>query len=137
MGISIQTHENRVMEISQSHRGTNIDTLTDDMYGIDGIYTYEPDTLLTMCYADCVPVYFYSEKHHYVGLAHAGWRGTYGQIVSEMLKQIDFDYNDLKIVIGPSTSTTYEINDDIKAKFETLPINVKDYIETRGESTWY
>ena len=49
-----------------------------------------------------------------------------------MLKQIDFDYNDLKIVIGPSTSTTYEINDDIKAKFETLPINVKDYIETRG-----
>ena len=32
----IQTHENRVMEISQSHRGTNIDTLTDDMYGIDG-----------------------------------------------------------------------------------------------------
>ena len=58
------------MEISQSHRGTNIDTLTDDMYGIDGIYTYEPDTLLTMCYADCVPVYFYSEKHHYVGLAH-------------------------------------------------------------------
>lgn len=51
-----------------------------------------------------------------------------------MLKQIDFDYNDLKIVIGPSTSTTYEINDDIKAKFETLPINVKDYIETRGEN---
>ncbi|RIO72944.1 laccase, partial [Staphylococcus haemolyticus] len=101
----IQTHENRVMEISQSHRGTNIDTLTDDMYGIDEIYTYDPDTLLTMCYADCVPVYFYSEKHHYVGLAHAGWRGTYGQIVSEMLKQIDFDYNDLKIVIGPSTST--------------------------------
>ena len=130
----IQTHENRVMEISQSHRGTNIDTLTDDMYGIDGIYTYEPDTLLTMCYADCVPVYFYSEEHHYVGLAHAGWRGTYGQIVSEMLKQIDFDYNDLKIVIGPSTSTTYEINDDIKAKFDTLPINVKDYIETRGEN---
>lgn len=130
----IQTHENRVIEITQSHRGTNINSLTDELYGIDGMYTYESDTLLTMCYADCVPVYFYSEKHHYIGLAHAGWRGTYGQIVNEMLKQIDFDLKDLNIVIGPSTSTTYEINDDIKSKFETLPINVESYIETRGEN---
>lgn len=29
---------------------------------------------------------FYSEPHGYIGLAHAGWRGTYGQIVKEMLK---------------------------------------------------
>ena len=29
-------------------------------------------------------------------------------------KKVDFDYEDLKIVIGPATSNSYEINDDIK-----------------------
>ncbi|MBM9778842.1 laccase domain-containing protein, partial [Staphylococcus aureus] len=31
-----------------------------------------------------------------------------------------------------STSSSYEINDDIKNKFETLPIDSANYIETRG-----
>ena len=57
--------------------------------------------------------------------------GTYGQIVVEMLKYVEFDYQDLNVVIGPATSSTYEINDDIKKKFETLPINSDKYIETR------
>ena len=56
---------------------------------------------------------FYSEKHHFIALAHAGG-GTYGQIVVEMLKYVEFDYQDLNVVIGPATSSTYEINDDIK-----------------------
>lgn len=129
----IQTHENKVVRVTQNEQGTNIDSITGALHGVDGIYTYDSDVLLTMCYADCVPVYFYSEAHHFVGLAHAGWRGTFGQIVVEMLKHIDFDYNDLNIVIGPATSNTYEINDDIKSKFETLPIDSTKYIETRKE----
>ena len=48
-----------------------------------------------------------------------------------MLKYVEFDYQDLNVVIGPATSSTYEINDDIKKKFETLPINSDKYIETR------
>ena len=110
------------------------DKLTDDLHGIDGMYTFDSHILLTMCYADCVPVYFYSESHGYIGLAHAGWRGTYGQIVKEMLKKVDFDYEDLKIVIGPATSNSYEINDDIKNKFEELTIDSTLYIESRGKN---
>ena len=127
----IQTHENNIVHITKAHCGANIKALGNELYGIDGMYTYDSDILLTMCYADCVPVYFYSEKHHFIALAHAGWRGTYGQIVVEMLKYVEFDYQDLNVVIGPATSSTYEINDDIKKKFETLPINSDKYIETR------
>ena len=131
MGFPIQTHENNIAHITKAHCGANIKALGNELYGIDGMYTYDSDILLTMCYADCVPVYFYSEKHHFIALAHAGWRGTYGQIVVEMLKYVEFDYQDLNVVIGPATSSTYEINDDIKNKFETLPINSDKYIETR------
>ncbi|RIP33599.1 peptidoglycan editing factor PgeF [Staphylococcus gallinarum] len=128
----IQTHENNVVEITNMHKGMNIDTLTNDLHGVDGMYTYQSNVLLTMCYADCVPVYFYSEKHQFIGLAHAGWRGTVGQIVVEMVNKIDFDLNDLQVVIGPATSMSYEINDDIKSKFNTLPIDSTKYIETRA-----
>lgn len=128
----IQTHENKVAKVTAKDKGTNIDILTDALHGIDALYTYESDILLTMCYADCVPIYFYSEKHHYIGLAHAGWKGTVGQIVNEVIQQIDFNLEDLNVVIGPATSTTYEINDDIKSKFESLPIDINEYIETRA-----
>ncbi|PKI22912.1 peptidoglycan editing factor PgeF [Staphylococcus succinus] len=129
----IQTHENKVVEVTDEDKGTNIDALSDGLYGVDGMYTYQSDILLTMCYADCVPIYFYSEPHHFVGLAHAGWRGTVGQIANEMVSKIDFDVKDLQVVIGPATSSTYEINDDIKSKFEQLPVDTNQFIDTRAE----
>lgn len=131
----IQTHETNVVEITAKDANTNIDALTDALHGVDGIYTYEPDLLLTMCYADCVPVYFYSKQHHFIALAHAGWRGTVGRIVEEILAHVDFDLNDLNVVIGPATSDSYEINDDIKSKFEKLPIDTDKFIETRSQDT--
>lgn len=51
-----------------------------------------------------------------------------------MLKCIPFDWNDLSVVIGPATANSYEINDDIKSKFEQLPIDAHQYIETRGDN---
>lgn len=129
----IQTHENNVVHITQHDRGTNIDTLTNELHGVDGMYTYDSDVLLTMCYADCVPIYFYSKQNNFIGLAHAGWRGTVGQIVTEMLTKIDFNLEELNVVIGPATSNSYEISDDIKQKFEQLPIESSKYIETRDD----
>lgn len=129
----IQTHGHNVVEITSADRGKNIDLLSNDvLYGIDGMYTYDSDTMLTMCYADCVPIYFYSPKHHFIGLAHAGWRGTVQQIVHELIKQFPYDLQDLHVVIGPATSSSYEINDDILSQFQQLPINTTDYIETRA-----
>ena len=49
-----------------------------------------------------------------------------------MINQIKFPLSDLQVVIGPATSNSYEINDEIKEKFETLPIDSQCYIETRG-----
>lgn len=57
----IQTHEANVVEVTQADRGKNIDALSKDtLHGFDAMFTYDEDTMLTMCYADCVPIYFYS-----------------------------------------------------------------------------
>ncbi|MCU5745723.1 peptidoglycan editing factor PgeF [Staphylococcus sp. SQ8-PEA] len=132
----IQTHENKVVEVDQSDRGTNIIELSQQLHGVDGMYSYSRDILLTMCYADCVPIYFYSEKNNYIGLAHAGWRGTVGQIVVEMLKKVNFPRKDLRIVIGPATSTSYEINEDVRKQFEALNIDSSRYIFYRGKNRY-
>ncbi|WP_323702660.1 peptidoglycan editing factor PgeF [Mammaliicoccus sp. Dog046] len=132
----IQTHENHVKEVRSSDKGTNIRELTNELHGIDGLFTYEPDLLLTMCFADCVPIYLYDVNESYVGLCHAGWRGTHSQIIKEMIAQYKGDISQLRIVIGPSTSNSYEINNDIYLKFKTLPINSELYIEQRGHDRY-
>lgn len=61
----IQTHENNIAHITKAHCGANIKALGNELYGIDGMYTYDSDILLTMCYADCVPVYFIVKTSFY------------------------------------------------------------------------
>ncbi|GGI41615.1 peptidoglycan editing factor PgeF [Mammaliicoccus stepanovicii] len=132
----IQTHENKVQEVNHKDKGTNITELTNELYGIDGLYTYESNILLTMCFADCVPIYLYDVKNEYVGLCHAGWRGTYAEIIKEMIEQYNGNLNDLRIIIGPSTSNSYEINEDIYQKFQTLPIDIDLYTEYRDKDRY-
>lgn len=132
----IQTHENKVQEVFSTDKGKNINELTNELDGIDGLYTYESDLLLTMCFADCVPIYLYDIKNEYVGICHAGWRGTYSEILKEMIAKFKGDKSDLRIVIGPSTSNSYEINEDIYNKFTTLPIDAHLYTEQRGHDKY-
>ncbi|ARJ51612.1 peptidoglycan editing factor PgeF [Staphylococcus lutrae] len=133
----IQTHEARVVEITKADQGKNIDMLTQDtLYGIDAMFTYEFDTLLTMCYADCVPIYFYSPSHHFIALAHAGWRGTVARIVHRVLEQFPYDYQDLSVVIGPATSDSYEINEEIWHQFQSLPIDIRQYTVKRAPNRY-
>ncbi|RXK18892.1 peptidoglycan editing factor PgeF [Macrococcus sp. DPC7161] len=124
----IQTHENKIVEVHKSDKGTNIDCLTDKWHGIDGLYTYEKDVLLTMCYADCVPVYIHSKKDDFVALGHAGWRGTVGLILKKLIEAYKGDVKDLHVTIGPSvTSKNYLIDDFIKNQFDALNMNLESY----------
>lgn len=129
----IQTHENHIAKVTSHDQGTNILSLShEQLYGIDGLYSFDNNTLLTMCYADCVPIYFYSNKHQFIALAHAGWRGTVKKVVQRILDAFPYDYDDLQVVIGPATSNAYEINEDIFKQFKQLPIDFHQYIEPRG-----
>lgn len=127
----IQTHGNKVVEVTHEDAGKNIDALTQELYGIDGLYTFEKNLLLTMCFADCVPVYFYTKKQDFVGLAHAGWRGTVGMVTQPIIEAYDKP-EELHCVIGPSIcSDCYEVNEDVKNKFNALPFSVESFFISR------
>jgi len=49
--------------------------------GTDGHATNSSGTLLLVTVADCIPLYLLDPVRHAIGLLHAGWRGTNGEIL--------------------------------------------------------
>ncbi|UBH09453.1 peptidoglycan editing factor PgeF [Macrococcus armenti] len=123
----IQTHGNNIEYVSKKDRGTNISQLNEGLNDCDGLYTYDKEVLLTMCFADCVPVYVYSEVDDFIALGHAGWRGTVGLITDKLIRAYEGSPHHLHVVIGPSISgAAYYVNEDIKQQFLNLNLNLED-----------
>ncbi|WP_096154715.1 MULTISPECIES: peptidoglycan editing factor PgeF [Bacillus] len=109
-----QVHDNKIMKVEKKHAGAGVMDEETSIQKTDGIYTKEKDILLTLCFADCVPLYFWTENM--VGLAHAGWQGTVKLIGPEMINKLvreeEIDPKEVKVAIGPSISSEHYIVDD-------------------------
>ncbi|KQL54707.1 laccase [Heyndrickxia shackletonii] len=100
-----QTHGIRIAEINSEQQGKGSLDYESSMQDTDGLYTRLPDTLLTLCYADCVPIYFFAANHDMIGIAHAGWKGTVKGIAKEMIAEWNkkgIEPSEIMVAIGPS-----------------------------------
>ena len=96
-----QIHSNIVNKVDKTNIGQIIDG--------DAIITNEKNVPLLILTADCVPVILVDTGNKAIGLAHAGWRGTYSKICEETLKSMKKNYGtDPKNVIA-ITATIMEI----------------------------
>jgi len=72
----------------------------------DGIVTDRPGAVLTMRFADCVPILLYDPVRRVIGLAHAGWRGTVAGVAQSVVAIMAGRYScrpeDIQAGIGPS-----------------------------------
>ena len=105
----------------------SIDDFTENGKEADGLITNLRNAPLLIFTADCVPVVFYDKQQGVVALAHAGWRGTYGNIAGEMVNIMIDKYGckveDIKTIIGPSVSVdNYEVSYDLIEKFAALEV---------------
>ncbi|MFA7744748.1 polyphenol oxidase family protein [Salinicoccus roseus] len=96
----IQKHGGNIEEVTLADAGTNVRELSDQLYDVDGLYTYDPGIMLAMNYADCVPIYIWSRSNDFTALVHAGWRGTSHGIIGRMIERYEGDPKDLTVVIG-------------------------------------
>lgn len=126
---SEQIHDNKIVEVTKQHLGKGVFTYEDSIKNTDGLYTKETNVLLTLCFADCVPLYFLAPKRSIIGAAHAGWKGTVKDIAGEMIRTWGCDENvdprDIFVVIGPSIGKCCYIVDSfvIDAVNKVLNIN--------------
>jgi hypothetical protein len=88
----------------------------------DGLITSEPNLLLAVQTADCLPVIVVDRKQRAVGAFHAGWRGTVKRIVEkgvgEMRRWFGSKPRDLEAAIGPGVhNCCYTVGEEVREKF--------------------
>lgn len=87
----------------------------------DAIITFERDVPIGVKTADCVPILVYAPDKEGIAAIHAGWKGTIGGIVDnvmDLLEKKGADPAQLKIAFGPSISKdVYEVSQELADSF--------------------
>jgi len=130
-----QCHTDRVKEITESSTPAYLEST-------DGLVTCVRGVCLCVLAADCVPVLLYDPVERVVAALHAGWRGTYEQIVSKAIERMvqtrGCKPDRILACIGPAISQEhYEVGDEVSAYFRLLfsdhPEIVKRNPETNND----
>ncbi len=90
----------------------------------DALYTRDPNLLLGILTADCVPVLVADTRTHAIAAFHAGWRGTLARIVEHGIDTLRRDFGsrpqDLLAAIGPSIGACcFAIGEEVRHEFES------------------
>ncbi|MFJ7849576.1 peptidoglycan editing factor PgeF [Peribacillus sp. NPDC097224] len=110
-----QTHETHIQQVTTRDCGKGATDYPSGFRATDGFYTRDKNVLLTLCYADCVPLYFYAPTHGMVGVAHAGWKGTVNGIAHNMVEawiHEGIKPSEIFAVVGPSICSKCYVVDD-------------------------
>ncbi|WP_080846526.1 peptidoglycan editing factor PgeF [Cytobacillus gottheilii] len=133
-----QTHEVNVAKVTSKDGGLGALQYESSFPQTDGFYTNNQGILLTLCYADCVPLYFLHRQTKTIGLAHAGWKGTVHGIAEKMIAAFNSEgiaASEVEAVIGPSICKHCYVVDDrvVKAadrwKNDDVPAPYKEISE--------
>lgn len=121
---SAQVHETAVRKVTAKDRGIGI-YKPKDMLSVDALITNDKDVTLVTYYADCTPVFFVDPVRKAIGLAHAGWRGTVGEISRKVVEKMTAEFGtepyDLICAIGPVIGKCcYEVSVDCANEFIKL-----------------
>ncbi|TGM10307.1 laccase domain-containing protein [Leptospira barantonii] len=117
--------ESSVYILNQVHGDTVLDADRSDSFSFeegDAWIGEEPDQVLCIKTADCMPLFFWSENSSKFVAIHSGWKGTLAGISERTLK-LAFDESVLKDgslfgYLGPCASgLRYEVGDEVACLF--------------------
>ena len=112
-----QTHTTNVIAVDSSFCGQGV-TRPKEVENTDAMVTDERGVALATTHADCAPVYLYDPVKEAIGLAHAGWRGTVGEIAARTVEKMTAEYGsdpaDIYAMVGPCISQKrFECDSDV------------------------
>ncbi len=89
----------------------------------DALVTSDNSLILGITAADCLPIIFYDQKNHVIGIAHAGWKGLVKGVVQNTLNKminLGAQKKSIKSIIGPCIRVrSYEVDIDFVKKLKT------------------
>lgn len=127
LGYNRQIHSSKVRLIDEDFVNLETDFYSEqsNVPEADALVTDIEKLALLVFTADCVPVVLLDPKKGVIANIHAGWRGSYSNIVRNSLicmkENYGIDFSDVVAVIGPSIgSCCYEVGKDLIEKFRQL-----------------
>ncbi len=113
-----QVHGCSVAIISAADAGRGAAACAESIPAVDALITNVPGPVLTLFFADCVPVYLLDPVHRAIGLAHAGWKGTALKVAAETLQAMTNHFGtsptDCLAAIGPAIGRCcYDVSADV------------------------
>jgi len=121
--------------------GTKVEVAGESVTTCDGVVTDNPNLILTVTVADCLPLFLFDPEKKAIGLIHAGWRGIVNGIAENGItlfkEEFNSDPKEIKVLIGPGICHHHfdigpEIADSFKEK--TKLNNGRIFVNLKSEA---
>ena len=95
--------------------------LLDQRPQADAMVTDQPNLLLGILTADCVPVLFHDPEANVIGAAHAGWKGALAGVTDNVIMAmtaLGADRDNIACAVGPCIAQpSYEVDAGFRTRF--------------------
>jgi YfiH family protein len=131
LALAQQVHGVEVLRVGAAERGRGALSREDALGPADALVTDVPGLPLAVLVADCVPVYLYDPVKNVIGIAHAGWRGTFDRIAAHTVERMRGEWGcepgDLRALIGPSAGPCcYEVSEELAEQFRAAGLVARE-----------
>lgn len=126
LAITLGVKAEQVVFADQTH-SVNVgvvNSIATELTDTDAMITNQKGICLNVLTADCVPVILFDPVKNVIGVVHAGWKGTMGEItratVLKMKEVYDVESTNLLAGIGPCISfENYEVGEEVASQFSS------------------
>lgn len=133
-----QTHSCRVAVIDSQFIDSDIEQQETALEGVDALVTTLPGTVIGVNTADCVPIVLADGQAGVIAVAHAGWRGTSGRIVKNVVDEmcrLGASPERIQAAMGPCIcQDCFEVGDEVVDAFKQAGFDL-DAIVSRNSAT--
>ncbi|MFB9990394.1 peptidoglycan editing factor PgeF [Deinococcus oregonensis] len=133
----------QVARLNQIHGVDVLEAHTAGVQTADALVSRTPGLLLAIGTADCYPLLLADEEAGIIGAAHAGWKGTLGQIGTrtvEAMIRLGASVDNIRAAVGPGIcGARYQVSADVAEEFRAagladavLEVNGSEHLDLAG-----